>query len=232
MVSASAKKFGRKLLWPIWACVSGRVEERVRPLEASVDALSSQESEHADTLYRRMYTAELQTNHVQVLDRIVSDLSLRMSAAELQTNHVQVLDRIVSDLSRRMSSAELQTNHVPVLDRGLKEVSQRLNELEYDWRKHLSSLLTVVRGVAALGREFASLSEGLEVSGPEERQALAALRKRLNDEASKLWQAAREADNRLDDLWNSSRNESRALSGPARKIYSQLRSAVGMIATD
>jgi hypothetical protein len=58
-------------------------------------------------------------------------------------------------------------------------------------------LLTVVWSIAVLGHELASVSRELEASMPTERDVLANLRKRLDDQVGKLWEATLEADKRL-----------------------------------
>ena len=96
MLRYALNRIGKALLRPIWVRVLARIESRIQPIEIKLnateiklnaiemksDALSEREAEHADTLYRRMYLAELEGNHVPVLDRQVRDLSQRIAVLE------------------------------------------------------------------------------------------------------------------------------------------------------
>ena len=96
MLRSALNRIGKALLRPIWVRVLARIESRIQPIEIKLnaieiklnaiemkcDALSGREAEHADTLYRRMYLAELEVNHVPIVDRQVKDLSQRIAALE------------------------------------------------------------------------------------------------------------------------------------------------------
>jgi hypothetical protein len=103
MLRSALNRIGKALLRPIWVRVLARIESRIQPIEIKLnaieirlnaieirlnaiemksDALSEREAEHADALYRRMYLAELEGNHVPVLDREVRDLSQRIAVLE------------------------------------------------------------------------------------------------------------------------------------------------------
>lgn len=82
MFRAALSNLGKMILGPVWTRFWARIEKRVRPLEVKLDALSEREAEHADTLYRRMYAAELQANHVPILDGQIKRLSQRVAALE------------------------------------------------------------------------------------------------------------------------------------------------------
>ena len=86
MLRMTIKRIAKTLLSPIWTRVVLRLDQlldaRIAPLEADLARLSDREAEHADTLYRRMHAAELDTNHVPVLDGKVRDVTQRLTVLE------------------------------------------------------------------------------------------------------------------------------------------------------